>query len=294
MDFTLRRLATNQTGYAQIIDLNDKLESFTGEKFHLDCSQLSWIDANMCSCLGAVIHKATAKTRISFVGLRDSVHKILCKNNFLPELCKTDPAWDSYQTTIKYHRYAPHEIQGFKDYTEQFFVDGARGLPHMTPKLLRRFRESLWEIFENAVAHSETKLGIYVCGQYFPKKDRLDFSISDLGIGFKQRILRSIGTDFSPELAIAWALQENNTTRNKVDGKPGGIGLKLIQKFLEINSGKMIIVSDQGYWEVNGSAVNYRLLTKPYPGTTVNIEINTADTKNYCLQEELIDPSTIF
>lgn len=294
MDFTLRRLDTNLTGYAQIIELNEKLGLHGGNKFQLDCSHLSWIDANMCSSLGAVIHKATSKTTVSFVGLQDNVRKILRKNNFLPELCRTEPALDSYQTTIRYHRYAPNEIQGFKEYTERYFVDGARGLPHMTAKLLRRFRESLWEIFENAVAHSETQLGIYVCGQYFPKKERLDFSISDLGIGFKQRVLQSKGYDLSPELAITWALQENNTTRSMADGKPGGIGLKLIQDFLAINSGKMIIVSDQGYWEVNDSVVKSQLLTKPYPGTTVNLEINTADTKNYCLQEELIDPTTIF
>lgn len=41
-------------------------------------------------------------------------------------------------------------------------------MPDMSPGLLKKFRESLFEIFSNAVLHSRTELGIYSCGQLFP------------------------------------------------------------------------------------------------------------------------------
>ena len=45
--------------------------------------------------------------------------------------------------------------------------------------------------------------------------------------------------------------------------------------------------SDKGYWELSGGKASTRSFLNPFPGTTVNIEINTADTNSYCLSSEI-------
>jgi len=161
----------------------------------------------------------------------------------------------------------------------------------MTPGLLKKFRESIFEIFSNAVIHSETKLGIFSCGQFFPKKHRLDFSIADLGIGIQRNVQKKGRLNLSVEQAIIWAISEKNTT--KTGPIPGGIGLKLLREFILKNEGRLQIVSDAGYWELSEGKEGTRSFLEPFPGTVVNIEINTKDTKSYCLASE-VRPEDVF
>lgn len=296
MDFELSQIATDIDGYSTLASLDTTLNSFTRTRFNIDCSNLSWVDGNMCAALGAVATKHISRNiDIVLHNKSQRISTALRKNNFLPELFHTPPTTDLHSTTIRYHKFAPSESSAFHDYTKEFFIAGAKGLPQMTDLLLKRFRESLWEIFENAVAHSETKNGIYVCGQYFPQKNWLRFCVADLGIGFQQRIYKSTNKTYSPEGAIDWAMADENTTRSKRDGKPGGIGLKLIREFITKNKGSLMIVSDKGFWKLTGDYVNKSGLKLPFPGTAVNIDINTADKKRYCLNEETdINPNDIF
>jgi len=159
----------------------------------------------------------------------------------------------------------------------------------MTPALLKRFRESLFEIFENALEHSYTKYGVFACGQHYPKDERLDFTVVDLGIGFHGNIHKKLGVLFSPNEAIQWALT-GKTTRI---GRPGGLGLKLLREFINLNGGRLIIVSDVGYCELSRGNVSTQSLSKPFPGTALTIEVNTADQSSYCLTTE-VDPTDIF
>jgi hypothetical protein len=161
----------------------------------------------------------------------------------------------------------------------------------MTQKLQKKFRESIHEVFSNAVLHSQTKLGIFSCGQYFPGDHRLDFSIADLGIGMAENVSRTLGKSISDVDAICWAVEPGNTT--KTGTIPGGLGLKLLREFISLNHGRIEIVSRCGYWLQNGTEISTRILNTPFPGTVVNIEINTADQASYCLASE-IRPEDVF
>jgi hypothetical protein len=161
----------------------------------------------------------------------------------------------------------------------------------MSAGLLKKFRESIFEIFSNAVLHSGTEHGIFSCGQFFPNKQCLDFSITDLGVGIRERVNQRTGLALSSVEAIKWALSAGNTTKS--GPIPGGLGLKILQEFIRLNAGRMQIVSATGYWELAGGQVQTRFFVKPFPGTVVTIEINTADTKSYFLASEL-RPDSIF
>lgn len=155
----------------------------------------------------------------------------------------------------------------------------------MSTGLLKKFRESIFEIFSNAVLHSDTEMGIFSCGQFFPRRHRLDFSVADLGVGMRRNILENTGLRLSAERAIQWATKGSNTTKR--GAVPGGLGLKLLGKFIDLNGGCLQIVSDAGYWRRENRRTKVAPLNHPFPGTVVTVEINTADTNLYKLASEI-------
>lgn len=167
-----------------------------------------------------------------------------------------------------------------------------KGIPKMTPALEKTFRQSIFEIFQNCVSHSDSMLGIFVCGQYYPYNKRLDLTISDAGVGIRTNVRRHLRNNkLSSNDAILWALKEGHTT--KTGSQPGGMGLKLLKDFIELNDGKIQIASRQGYYEFSGGNEIFKKLIADLPGTTINLEINTSDTHAYGLSSETT-PDNIF
>ncbi len=157
----------------------------------------------------------------------------------------------------------------------------------MSPALMNALHISLFEIFNNSVQHANTHLGIFGCGQYYPQRHRLDFCLTDLGVGIHRNVCHHLGHDLDPEEAIHWATQERNTTKR--GSIPGGLGLKLLSEFIDLNDGCLQIVSDAGYWRRQGRTIFKSKMTHPFPGTTVNLGINTSDQNSYQLS---IEPDT--
>lgn len=244
---------------------------------------MAWCDGNMCAPLGAVLYRAGRYLNdIALKDIPSSVEILLCKNGFLTNYGRSHLT-DIYGSTIQYQRFEPHEDRVFSYYLDEQFRNKA--IPEMSIGLHKKFIEGLLEIFSNAVVHSETKMGIFVCGQYFHQQHRLDFTIADLGIGIRENLLDKIGLKLAADEAINWAVEGNNTTkRGRI---PGGLGLKLLREFIKLNQGKMQMISDTGYWEqFPDGRKEMALLPYRFPGTIVNIEINTADQNSYRLSPE--------
>lgn len=287
----LGRVETTFSGFDQLVRLHSSLRACGGRTADLDMAAVTWMDANMCAPLGAVLLNRSP-ARVLLRNLRSGLEEALQRNGFLPNFGFDRPKTpDVYGTTIEYPRFQRSDSDAFKRYVERHFV--GKGIPEMSTALRRRFRASICEVFDNAVEHSQTELGIFACGQHFPHNQRLDFCIADLGIGIRRNILETMGQKFTSRRAIAWAMEGQNTTRRRRDGRPGGLGLKLIWEFIKLNRGKIHIVSDRGFWSFVRDRVASRSFSAPFPGTVVNIEINTADTHTYCLASE-IDPDGIF
>ena len=155
----------------------------------------------------------------------------------------------------------------------------------MSEMLTKKFKQSLFELFKNAELHASSKSGIFVCGQYYHLTKKLSFTLSDAGVGIHNNVHKFLKKEISDIDSIKWALEEGNSTRE--NDQPGGIGLKLIKNFMKLNGGKVLIVSGLGYYEFNDSNEHFRTMTHSFPGTCVNIEINTNDSKSYYLRSEL-------
>ena len=243
-----------------------------------------WFDADMCAAFGAILYNLGENLNtIKLIDISSPVETILSKNGFLSHYGR-EKIPDQYGTTIPYRRFDVKDDRHFSEYIENELIHRSE-LPRMLPGLLKKFRESIFEIFSNAVLHSDTNLGIFSCGQYFPKQDRLDFTVADLGVGMRQNIKRHTGVELSPEKAIIWATEKHNTTKR--GNVPGGLGLKLLREFIDLNGGSIQIVSDAGYWHRKNKQIVAQPLNHPFPGTVVSVEINTADTHIYSLAPNL-------
>lgn len=277
------RIESNFDGYGKLIALDAQFDDVLFEEIRVDFSKVSWIDANMAAPLGAILYKASMSFNdVLPTGIPKGIEEILSKNGFLATYGWT-LRHDTHGTTIPYKRFKPEDERYFGTYIDQGLV--GKGIPEMSVALRKKFLESIFEVFSNAVHHSGTMLGIHACGQFFPKKKRLDFSLSDLGIGFSESIRLSRRIELADEQAIEWALSERNTSRS--GPVPGGMGLKLLKEFVEKNEGRIQIVSLKGYWELSPSGEHLKSFDKPFPGTIVNLEFKTSDTKSYRLASEI-------
>ncbi len=172
----------------------------------------------------------------------------------------------------------------FNDYLDTYMK--GKGIPAMSEVLTKRFRQSLFEIFLNAAIHSKSESGVFVCGQFYPQKHRMDFTIADAGVGIRENVRKYTGkAKLSSCKAIEWAMTEGKTT--KTGNQPGGLGLKLIKDFIQINKGKLQIISRFGYYDFSTTGGSIRKMEHDFPGTCINIEINTEDKSSYCLKSEL-------
>jgi hypothetical protein len=283
MKFPLSAIHHDRAGFMSLARLHAKTEDCFLDEIEIDMEATDWFDADMCAAFGAILYRLEDELNtVLLTNIRPAVRNVLSKNGFLSHYGRTKIP-DQWGTTISYKRFDADDDRYFASYIEEDFIQRAE-MPDMSRGLQKKFCESIFEIFSNAVLHSGTKLGIFSCGQFFPNRSKLDFCVADLGVGIRRNVLRHTGDDLAPEEAIEWATQANNTT--KQGGVPGGLGLKLLCEFIDLNGGCLQIVSDAGYWRRGGRRSKTGRLRHAFPGTVVSVEIDTADSNSYRLSSE--------
>jgi len=281
-EVSVGEIRSTQHGFSGLAALAAALDTYRWDTVEVDFSACTWFDANMSAPLGVVFaHAVDNLNTIKISGLRQSVETILSKNSFLSGFGFPERQ-DTYGTTVPYGRFTITDERYFAACLDQYLR--GKDLPIMSDALSERFKNSILELFVNAAMHSESKLGIFACGQFFPAKHYLDFCIADAGIGIRRKIHKELGLKMNSDKAIEWALQEGHTTRK--GNVPGGLGLKLIREFIALNKGRIQIVSDRGYWEYSLLGETLTRIDTSFPGTVINIQINTADTSSYRLRSE--------
>jgi len=274
----------DQAGFETLVRLYVQTKDCFLEDIEINMAAVNWFDADMCAAFGAILYYLGSNANtVQLTNIRTNVEKILSKNGFLSTYGRNRVP-DTWGTTIPYQRFDIKDDRYFARYIETELVSRPE-MPIMSPGLLKKFRESVFEIFSNSVIHSQTKSGIFSCGQYFPTRHRLNFSVADLGIGIQKNVRKNAGLDLAADKAIVWATQDRNTTkRGRI---PGGLGLKLLKEFVNLNGGRLQIVSDAGYWIQERGHTSTARLSHPFPGTVVSIEIDTSDSQSYVLSAEL-------
>ncbi|MBW2220628.1 MAG: ATP-binding protein [Deltaproteobacteria bacterium] len=284
------RIGSNQRGFASLANIYQKVKPCQFEKIQLDFQNTTWFDANMLAMLGAIMESAWSNEFgiVNLVNLRPEQEIIFKKTRFSYFGGESLP--DRYQTTVEYRKSKVSEIGSFEKYLEKKLLVHP-GLPNMSALLRKKIKESILEIFNNAKMHGNCEF-VFSCGQYYPRKGRLDFTIVDIGNTIRKKVRDYSGREVSGKKAIEWAVSERTTTRR--GDIPGGLGFTLIRDFLCKNEGKIQIASADGYWYEEGRISPSKDLNVFFGGTVVNLEFNVNDQCSYCLPSEIEDKDIPF
>ena len=280
----LPTIKSSASGFDSLAEFFAAGRGLFSDKLELDFSRCGFFDANMAAPLAAVLARIADKyNTVEIVNVQPSLEKILSKNDFL--VYYRYPKINDYnQTTIPFRRIQLSDSGRFEDYLQRHLK--GKGIPQMTDGLGKVFKQSIFEVFQNSVIHSESRLGIFVCGQFFPQLQRVDLTIADAGVGIRTKVRRHLQNNKIASVgAIKWALTAGNTT--KEGRQPGGLGLQFLKDFINLNKGKIQIASRFGFYEFKNGTESYSKLGHDFPGTVVNLEVNTADTSSYCLASEV-------
>lgn len=284
MIYHLPTIKSTEDGFTYLAEFAGEARRVFNDTVELDFSRCGFFDANMAAPLAAVLARIADKfNRIQIVNVPHPIKNILSKNRFLIDY-GYGPVEDVNHTTLPFIRIQRSSESRFTDYLSSHM--NGKGIPRMTAAMSKRFRQSVFEVFQNAVIHSESQLGIFVCGQFYPQLQRLDLTIADAGVGVRTNVRRYLENEkISSVRSLKWALQEGHTT--KTGRQPGGMGLKFLRDFIELNGGKIQLVSRFGYYEYNKGSESFVKLAADFRGTAVNLEINTGDTSTYQLSSEI-------
>lgn len=263
------------------------------KEMEISMENVKWMAANTCSIVGAIFQKLLVSTdlnTISLIDLDDKIQNVLERNGFLAHF-GLPRIQDPHQTTIRYMKLSPQHKRNFSGYIQTELMNKSE-LPTMTNRLKRKIMEGIYEIFINATMHSESDV-IFTCGQYFPRKHLIEFMITDIGVGIKNRVNPFLNADLPAVAAIEWAMKERNTTKTN---DSGGLGLSILTKFIYFNKGKIQIISNEGFWEFSQKGIVRKTFCGEFPGTAVNIAIKTNDPVEYSLYDydEDVDDDDIF
>jgi len=284
-----QNIGSDFEGYKVLMDFYNKTNDLVFNEIILDFDRTTWFGANLTAILGAILNKIQSDLNdVRIENLSREIKKIMSKNHFLSHFGGLKIS-DYYGTTIKYRKFKTTEEKLFKEYLDKELLS-KEAMPDMSTLLRKKINESIFEIFNNAVIHGTCNY-IFSCGQYYPNKKRLDFTIVDIGKTIKANVNSYVNEDKSGKDSIKWAIAEGNTT--KQGQIPGGLGLSLIGEFLKKNDGKIQIVSADGFWEQKGQSEMGRDFSQIFPGTIVNLEFNIDDKSYYYLSSE-IDEDDIF
>lgn len=281
----LSAINNTYSSYQDIISLYEKNKEKLFDDINITIN--SFFAANMSAALGAILDLFSFNLNDIHFNIAPPIESILLKNDFLTYYGR-EKKIDVNQTTIKYQKLKPSDGKYFKKYVIEELI-ARRELPKMSEALKEKILEAIYEIFVNAQIHSSTKY-IYTCGQFFPNKNMIEFTIVDTGIGFKDKVNKRFNSNLQAYQAIEWAVRDKSTTKEEITG---GIGLAVLKEFIEKNNGKMQIISDDGFFQYDKNGIATNTFDGKFPGTIVNLQFCTNDTNNYSLKEE-IDINDIF
>ncbi len=279
-----KSLRNNPISYSCIVDFYNAWKNFKGQCIAIDLKETTYIEANIVALLGAMFDDLTGVNYLNSIlisKLNSEVETILKKNNFLSYF-GYERIEDTYDTTVEYKKIKASRINEFVEYLNANLFTTTK-FPSIPPALKRILISSMAEIFVNAGMHSGCEY-VYMCGQVFPRDGRLDFSIVNMGKTIKENVDDFINQgstiyNVTSTNAINWAVKPRSTTKMN---ESGGFGLSKTIDFITKNKGDLLIISDDGCWELNSEGeVSMQLLTNKFNGTIVNFEINMNDSYNY-------------
>jgi len=163
-----------------------------------------------------------------------------------------------------------------------------RGWVHISPRLRNAIVGVVWEIYDNAFEHANSSIGIFSCGQYFPRLRILQLAVADFGIGIPSNVIQYLRLHLPAEICLRWAFQKGAST--KTQGTRRGLGLTFLKDFVNLNHGKLEIYSQNGYALVHDGKERFQNRKNSLQGTIVNLTLRCDERYYYFADEPPVGP----
>jgi hypothetical protein len=270
----LREIETNHIGIGELMKFYAFAKQYRYCGVQLNISPANSMDANLSALLLAIAHKLKTENKVHVFLLMADHMNVFFRNGLIAHLQgkgNANPYEDNRQSTIPLTAFLTTEEEDFCQYLRRDFF-GHRGLENLTATTKTNLSTHFEEIFVNVVQHANTTYPVFTCGQYFPEKNVLKFTLVDLGDGFLKKITEKTGGEVSTDnAAILWATYNLNTTKDVKTFGPGGTGLKELKKYCEENNGSFHICSGGGYLNFLKNKTFEYTLSEPLQGSLVNL-----------------------
>lgn len=261
---------TDSSGIRKLFQFYNQASTYKNIVLEVDMYNMGFFDANLSCLFYAILYKLNKDNGLTFEldleYLRDN-YDVLFRNGLF---IQGDNLKDERESTIQLKTFDPNagDDSEFIRYIKEEVLNH-RGMPGFSESVKRGILQELTEISGNIALHSKTDDPFFVCGQYYPNKGYLIFSIVDLGVGFLPAIQqKTSGLVKDHAQAILWALEKGNTTKK---GTPGGLGLYQLKKYCNDNNSLMQIVSGDKFWNSESvSGFTFSLGTK-FVGSVINL-----------------------
>lgn len=282
----------------KIPTINDDLDDFdrlfqllaqTKDEFPnviFDFSGCRFLRQNAVAFLGGIarlIESRCGKATFDWDTLQDSVAMNLKQNGFMCAFNNGKEPWQG--NSIPYREDQHLGKNCLVCYLKQKWLE--RGWIQVSQALQEAIVGRVWEIYANAFEHGQSKIGVFSCGQYYPKLGELKLTAIDFGVGIPHNVrIFHNNITMSADDALQWAFEQGTTTRSC--GVTGGVGLDLLKKFVKINRGKLENFSHNGYALIDENQEIYRSRQAFFEGTLVNITLK-CDESYYQLESVATD-----
>jgi len=278
------------------IDIHNKILESTNVS--LNFKYASFIRNNYLSILGLAIEKLKNEGgEYEIIRPDDTrVLKAMKDIEFLDKFTELSKGSDSYKTMIRYTNIVDDKDVKLGEFFGYFQEKLLRRVKNISKPLANKIIQKVFELFSNVFRHSESDLGLFCSGQFYPQNDKFYFTIVDGGVGIKKNVNKYFEKEFSKEKklfstkkykekdaveCIKWAIQEGHSTTGK-----GGLGLALLMELIKKSDGQLEIISDNGYYAIKNGTVHSKLLDDVFDGSIISIGLNTDASKFFYLQGE--------
>lgn len=262
---------TNSTGVNEIISVYNFFKSKENETVEICFKGLRWIDANLCALLQAVLYKLSKENNLKFIAdintLEEKFH-VFFNNGFI----KQNGIKQIGESSVELKTFKPSQENEFIDYIDIDLL-GNHGMSEVSPETKERISDAMIELFNNYQVHAKTEYPVFACGQFFPKQEKIIFTVVDLGVGFLPAIKEKTKSNKQPVTthlgAIKWSVKKKNTTKQP----PGGLGLSDLKKCTIDYSGEIQIVTGDTFWSssLNEDFFPFKRIHFPFVGSTINL-----------------------
>ncbi|MCU0565407.1 MAG: ATP-binding protein [Oculatellaceae cyanobacterium Prado106] len=153
----------------------------------LDFQKCTFLSHNGVAFLGGLAHFIQArggKITFQWDTLLPAIRTNLAQNGFLSKFGADQPPWDG--NSIPYRSDRHPTPQDILDYLMHKWL--GKGWVNISEGLQCAIAGRVWEIYDNALTHSQSEIGIFSCGQHYPNRKELHLTLLDFGVGIPTQV----------------------------------------------------------------------------------------------------------